>query len=108
MNSFGLDDDDREAILSIFEAYPEIESVVLYGSRAKGNFKPGSDIDLVLTGTKLTDRILLDIRAELRDSNVPYVCDVIAECEVRDADLKQEIKTTGQLFYERIPVKTTV
>jgi len=101
MNSFGIDASDRETILSIFATYPEIESAVLYGSRARGNFKPGSDIDLVLTGKKLTDQIALDVRAALRDSSVPFVVDLIAEHEISDRKLKREIDITGQLFYQQ-------
>jgi len=99
MNSLGLDADDMETILSVFAAHPEIESAVLYGSRATGCFKPGSDIDLVLTGKTLMDRIVLDVRAGLRDSNVPYMIDVIAEDEIKDEKLKREIDETGKVFY---------
>ena len=99
MNTFGLDTDDREAIRSILAAHAEIETAILYGSRARSDFKPGSDIDLVLTGKKLTDQVVLEVCAELRNSNVPYMCDVIAENEIQDEDLKREIETTGQCFY---------
>ena len=103
MNTFGLDADDREAVSSILAAHPEVEFAIVYGSRAKGNFKPGSDIDMVLAGKNLTDRVLLDVRAELRDSNVPYMCDVIAENEIHDENLKREIEATGQFFYAQTP-----
>jgi len=99
MNDFGLDTDDMEAIHSIFAAYPEIETAVLYGSRASGHFRSGSDIDLVLTGEFLTDRIVLDIRAALSDSDLPYLFDIMADTEVRDENLKQEIEEAGRFFY---------
>ena len=99
MNSFGLDVDDMEAILSILSAHSEVETAIIYGSRARGDFNPGSDIDLVLAGRNLSDHTILDIRGELRDSNVPYMCDVIAEGEIQDENLKREIDATGQFFY---------
>ena len=102
MNTFGLDADNREMILSILSAYPEVESAIIYGSRVKGNFKPGSDIDMVLTGKNLTDRVILDVNGEFRDSDVPYFCDVLAEHDVRDENLKREIDATGQVFYRQI------
>ena len=102
MNSFGLEADEMAAIQSILAAHSEVESAVLYGSRAIGRFKPGSDVDLVLTGKNLTDRIVLDIRTEFRDSNVPYMVDVVAENEIKDENLKREIDTTGQVFYRQI------
>jgi len=103
MNIFGLDTDDRDAISSILAAHPEVESAVVYGSRARGNFKPGSDIDMVLAGKNLTDQVLLDVRAELRDSNVPYMVDIIAEYDIQDESLKREIDAVGQVLYGQIP-----
>ena len=101
MNPFGFETDDMETILSVFVSRPEIESVILYGSRATGRFRPGSDVDMFLTGKKLTDRIVLDVQTELRDSNIPYMCDVVAENEISDENLKQEIKKTGKVFYQQ-------
>jgi predicted nucleotidyltransferase len=105
MNSFGLEADDTRTILSIFATHPAIESAILYGSRTTGRFKPGSDIDLVLTGKNLTDQIILDVRAELRDSNLPYMVDVIAENDIKDENLKREIDETGKMFYRQIPTE---
>ena len=99
MNSFGLEIDDMKAILSILAVRPEIETAVLYGSRATGRFKPGSDVDLVLTGKDLTDQTILDVRVELRNSNVPYMFDVVADNEIGDENLKREINETGKIFY---------
>jgi predicted nucleotidyltransferase len=111
MNSFGLEADDMETIQFILAAHPAVETAVLYGSRARGNFKPGSDIDLVLAGKNLTDQIVLDVCAELRDSNVPYMFDIIAENTIKDENLKREINATGLVFYgqsgvPRIPADT--
>ena len=102
MNTFGLDTDDRDAIASILAAHPEVEYALVYGSRARGNFKSGSDVDMVLAGKNLTDMVLLDVCAELRDSNVPYMCDVIAEHDIQDENMKREIEVTGQFFYGQI------
>jgi predicted nucleotidyltransferase len=101
-NSFGLDDDDMEEICSILAAHPEIETAVLYGSRATGRFKSGSDIDLVLTGKDLSNQIVLDVRVEFDDSDVPYMFDVVAENDIKDENLKQEIDKTGQVFYNAL------
>lgn len=62
---FGLTQATIEKICGVFEKFPEIEKAVLYGYRAKGNFKTGSDIDLTLFGPALTldlcDRIATDL-----------------------------------------------
>ncbi|MGE5353661.1 MAG: nucleotidyltransferase domain-containing protein [Syntrophothermus sp.] len=51
---FGLDENIIEQIKSVFASFPEIEGAVLYGSRAKGNFKNGSDIDITLMGENIS------------------------------------------------------
>ena len=99
MNDFGLDAGDMEAIHSILAAHPEVETAILYGSRATGRFRPGSDIDLVLAGKNLTDQTILDIRAALSDSNSPYLFDIVAENAVSDENLKRDINATGKFFY---------
>lgn len=49
MNSrFGLKEATIKKIWAVFSEYPLVAKVVIYGSRAKGNFKNGSDIDLTL------------------------------------------------------------
>ncbi|MCW0484384.1 nucleotidyltransferase domain-containing protein [Gaoshiqia sediminis] len=48
---FGLSETTISLLCSVFENYPEIEEVIIYGSRAKGNYREGSDIDITLKGT---------------------------------------------------------
>ena len=50
---FGLDTDTIRNIKDCFAKIPQIQKVLLYGSRAKGNYKNGSDIDLTLIGKNL-------------------------------------------------------
>jgi len=100
MNSFGLEADDIDAIQSILATHSEIESAILYGSRATGRFRPGSDIDLCLMGKKLTDNTILEVCAEFRDSNVPYIVDVVTESDIGNENLKREIAATGRLFWK--------
>jgi predicted nucleotidyltransferase len=50
---YGLKDLDIQKIQSVFTQFPEIQKVIIYGSRAKGNFKMGSDIDLTIVGENL-------------------------------------------------------
>ena len=73
---FGLPESAIARICAIFAAHPEIEKAVLYGSRAKGNFKPGSDIDLTLYGSGLTHALLLDLLVELDDLLLPWMIDL--------------------------------
>jgi predicted nucleotidyltransferase len=63
-------------IHKIFQKYQEIEQALIFGSRAKGNYKEGSDIDLTLIGKNLTTNDLLNIASDLEDSNLPYLFDL--------------------------------
>lgn len=73
---FGLPDQTRLAMQKVFVCYPEIQKVIIYGSRAKGNYRPGSDVDLTLLGEDLDDRILSRVLVDLDDLNTPYLMDV--------------------------------
>ena len=68
---FGLTEVTIKALHSVFQKYPSIEKVVVYGSRAKGNFKPGSDIDLTVVAPGMSLTELLQIENEIDDLLLP-------------------------------------
>ena len=47
---YGLSDETVDKLTSVFSLHPELSAAILYGSRAKGNYRPASDIDLTLKG----------------------------------------------------------
>jgi predicted nucleotidyltransferase len=69
--TYGLKAKVIDRIKKVFASYPEVEEAILYGSRAKGNYSNGSDIDLVLKGNKLDETILRKIRRQLDDLLLP-------------------------------------
>lgn len=71
-----MDEHTRDLINSVFKKYPEVKQVLIYGSRAKGNYREGSDIDLSLVGTEISDEILSAIKNELYELHTPYLFDV--------------------------------
>ena len=73
---YGLTETTVEKICAVFARFPEIEKAVLYGSRAKGNFKMGSDIDLTLCGEALTSDLRSTIASALDDLLLPYTIDL--------------------------------
>ncbi|MBT3394302.1 MAG: nucleotidyltransferase domain-containing protein [Waddliaceae bacterium] len=97
---FGLDDNTVEQIHAIFTRYPKIERVIIYGSRAKGNFKKGSDIDLTIQGKGLTLAVLNKIELELDDLYLPYTFDLSIYAQISDPDLIEHIDTIGLDFYK--------
>ena len=98
---FGLARDAIERIQSVFNRYPTVEKVVIYGSRAKGNYRVGSDIDLTLMGDNLTDPMLSAIKSDLDELNTPYLFDISIFNDVQSVDLKEHIARVGQVFYEK-------
>lgn len=99
--SFGLPADTIQRMQQVFARYPAIEEVVIYGSRAKGNFRPGSDIDLALKGPKLDAALLSKLLTELDELNTPYLMDVSIYHQLQAQGLIEHIHNVGQVFYRR-------
>lgn len=98
---YGLPKETITKILSVFNQFPEIEKAILYGSRAKGNFKPGSDIDLSLEGKNLTHNLLGAIASDLDDLLLPYTIDLSIFAKLHHEELEEHIRRVGLVFYER-------
>lgn len=80
---------------SVLTQYPAVERAVLYGSRAKGNYKPGSDIDLTLFGVGLTSRLCATIAEALDDLLLPYTIDLSVFAELKHPELEAHIQRVG-------------
>jgi predicted nucleotidyltransferase len=98
---FGLKENIILGIKNVFLFFPEVEEVVLYGSRAKGNFKAGSDIDLALKGDKINSLLINKISLQLDDLYLPYTIDLSVFCRINNAALINQINHTGISFYRK-------
>lgn len=99
---FGLKESTIQKICTVFSHYPQVEKVVLYGSRAKGNYKNGSDIDLTLCGgTDLTLDVQYKIMEELEEMLMPYTIDLSIFPNISDPDVVEHIRHLGVAFYEK-------
>lgn len=98
---YGLKETIIDKINSVFENYSEIEKVIIYGSRAKGNFRPGSDIDITLIGNHLEYSILSKINIAIDDLNTPYLFDISIFDKLNAPDLEEHINRVGQIFYKK-------
>ncbi len=98
---FGLGGKIIEKINYVFQTFNEIDAAVLYGSRAKGNFKPGSDIDLVLKGERIDLHLLNKISLALDDLLLPYTFDLSIYHQINNPDLIDHIIRVGKKFYTR-------
>ena len=101
---FGQTEETVEKIGGILARHPPVEKAVLYGSRAKGNYKNGSDIDLTLFGERLSHDELLDIIGELDDLLLPYTIDLSIFHQLTHQDLLEHIQRVGKIFYEKAPM----
>jgi|LSQX01.2.fsa_nt_gb predicted nucleotidyltransferase len=98
---FGLKSEVFTQIRRIFSQFKEIDTVILYGSRAKGTYHNGSDIDLNLKGYALTDRVIGKLEEELDNLLLPYTFDVSSWDQIDNPDLRAHIERVGVVIYER-------
>ncbi len=99
---FGLKDSTIERIRSVLGRYSQVKQAVLYGSRAKGNYRDSSDLDLTLLGGEdLTMNILYRIMGDLDDLLLPYTFDISIFSQISDSDVVDHIQRVGITFYEK-------
>lgn len=104
-NQFGLPQHAMDALIQVFRSTPEIETVILFGSRAKGCFKEASDIDLCLIAPHLTLRQQLQIENQIDDLLLPWKVDLITKHRIDNQDLLDHINRVGRIIYKRCPKK---
>lgn len=99
--NFGLRNDEIEQLRAIFRQHAEIKRVRIYGSRAMGNYRNNSDIDLALWGN--IDPLLLGtIKAKLDALPLPYLFDLTVYDDISHLPLKEHIDQHGKLFYSQV------
>jgi len=99
---YGLLDKDLNYILDALTKFSEIEKAVIFGSRAIGNYKKGSDIDLVIMGTRITNDILTEIYDYLSEvCPIPYFFDLLHYENISNEKLKKHINDYGKVIYEK-------
>lgn len=95
MEIFGLRTADIQQLLEVLYSLPEVEEVWLFGSRAKGNYRKGSDIDLAIKGRSLTNQQLLQLQVAVDDLWLPYYIDVLHYDTLSDEAVKAHIDQYG-------------
>lgn len=98
--NYGLSDHTIEAINGIFKQYPMVKEVVLYGSRAKGNYHNGSDIDLTMLGDELNLNLQFKIENDLDDLLLPYKIDLSVKAHIENPELLGHIARVGLTLYK--------
>ncbi|MBI9064426.1 MAG: nucleotidyltransferase domain-containing protein [Marinilabiliaceae bacterium] len=91
----GISSNDLERIIRIIKKCPKIEDAILFGSRAKGTFSNGSDIDIALKGKDILLNDILDLSIELDELYLPYKFDLIIYDRIKEDALKDHINRIG-------------
>jgi predicted nucleotidyltransferase len=101
MENSGLTKEEVADIEAVFSKYPQIEKVMIYGSRAKGNFKPASDIDLTLIGENIDLSLQTNIEFDLDDLMLPYKFDISIYSKITNPEFLDHINRVGKEFYKK-------
>ncbi len=100
---FGLPPHAMAGLQSVFRNHPPIRSVTLYGSRAKGNFRHNSDIDLMLTAPDMTWSEFNRVEQEIDDLLLPWKVDLALLHHVENQDLLNHVERVGiDIFQNQI------
>ena len=97
---YGLTQETITQLQDIFSSFNAIEKVILFGSRAKEDFREGSDIDFAVRGKSITLDLLLDIKLQIDALDLPYHIDLIDYESIGNRALKAHIDRVGKVFYE--------
>lgn len=96
---YGLSDSTISQVRTALQSIPAIERAIIYGSRARGDNRAGSDIDLTLDGNSLTRKDLYRLYNLLDDLLIPYRFDLSIRREIHNPALQYNIEHDGQVFY---------
>lgn len=99
--NFGLSEATLERVRRILATFPAIDRAVLYGSRAMGTFKAGSDIDLTLFGSGIDRALCAEVAMMFAASIVPFRVDVSAFDLLTHEGLKDHIRRRGTVLFDR-------
>jgi uncharacterized protein len=101
MNSFGISEKSFQLLQETFVLYPQVEEVIIFGSRAKGNYKKESDIDLAIKGNKCSPSLAWRLQSHFNEElPIPYMVDVVDYNSLEHQELREHIDRVGVRFYE--------
>jgi|SRR5690554_1694339 len=97
---YGISDTQLQEIIDFIKEYPEVEEAVLFGSRALGNFKKASDVDIALKGEKVTHSLAAKMKFNIEeDTYLPFFFDFVAYPLIDNEALKEHIDGKGITLY---------
>ncbi len=101
-NNFGLNNEDIEEILLILKSVSEVDEAIIFGSRAKGNFRNGSDLDIAIKGKNVNFSNISYISYRLNEETLmPYKFDILDYNMISNEELKNHINRIGRILYKK-------
>ncbi len=101
-NNFGIYEKSYTLILNSFKLFPAIDTAYIFGSRAMGNYKKGSDIDIAIVGNKIDFETTSRLHGKLNEElPIPYFVDVVNFNTINVKELKQHILSEGIIIYKK-------
>ncbi|MDF1579409.1 MAG: nucleotidyltransferase domain-containing protein [Desulfuromonadales bacterium] len=98
----GLTAEDMAVIVAAIKSFPDVRKVILFGSRAKGSYRPGSDIDLAIEAGHSGHSTAIRLAAKLNEeSSLPYMFDVVDLSGIAEESLLEHIQRVGKVIYQR-------
>ena len=99
--TFGLEQHIIDKIISVFEANAKVDKAYVFGSRAKGNYRPDSDIDIAIKGIDITLNDILKMSVAFEDKGIKNKIDLIDYTSIKEPALQEHIVRVGIEFYSR-------
>ena len=100
--TFGISKKSFSLLLSALQKYNEIEKAVIFGSRAMGNEKTGSDIDIAIYGAGVNNKLIVELKTILNEKmNIPYFVDLLEYKSISNMQLKDHIDKEGKILFNR-------
>lgn len=101
-NQFGLNDSDISTIRAVLAQNANVERALVFGSRAKGNYKTGSDVDIAVVGKLITFKDVSAISYQLNEeTSMPYKFDIVNYYTIKEEELIKHIDRVGVEVFHR-------
>lgn len=101
-SNIGLEGAEIESVNAILSQNVKIEQAKLFGSRAKGNYRSGSDVDIAIYGSQLSLNDVLDLSNDIEDLYLPYKFDIVIYNRITEPALKEHIDRVGIVLIKNV------
>jgi predicted nucleotidyltransferase len=98
---YGINEISWQSILRVLSQSPSVEKAVLFGSRAKGNFTAGSDIDIAVYGNRFTFEDFLLLKVRFEELGLLNKVDLVIYANIRNPEFTDHIQRVGIMIYQK-------